>query len=248
MEPAPKIRREKLFVLSFDRAWRRVRELTGLKTQAELAHTLGVTSSGISDAKKRGTFPLEWIYKLGLHYMGLDVNYILYGRKSPRARDLSSENLDLFPGVELPPVPAGPCDPDLVLVPKVRARLSAGTGSLETSAEVKGRFAFRREWITAKGQPSAMVLMDVTGDSMAPDIKDGDTVLIDESQQDLIAGAIFAVGLGEEVMVKRLDRAPGKLVLLSINPGYAPLEVDMRGDLSDQVRIVGRVVWWCREA
>lgn len=136
---------------------------------------------------------------------------------------------------------------DLVMVPKVRARLSAGNGSLETSNEVKARYAFRREWIAGKGQPGKMVLMDVTGDSMEPAILARDVVLIDQGQADIIPGAIYAVGIDEGVVVKYVDRVPGKLILRSANKDYLPIEVDLK-DESQNVRIIGRVVWWCREA
>lgn len=83
---------------------------------------------------------------------------------------------------------------------------------------------------------------------MEPDICDGDTALIDRSQTEIIIGKIYAIGIDQEVVVKALDKEPGKLILVSKNPLKRPLEIDMRGDLADQVRILGRVVWWCRKA
>ena len=133
------------------------------------------------------------------------------------------------------------------LVPKVMARLAAGTGSLETEGKVIGYYAFKLDFLMRKGHPSQMVLMDVAGDSMEPDVWNGDTVLIDESQREIIAGAMFAVGIEQEVYVKYLHRIPGKLVLRSKNPEYDPIEVEMNGDLVGTVRIIGRVVWSCRE-
>lgn len=133
------------------------------------------------------------------------------------------------------------------LVPKVMARLAAGTGSLETEGKVIGYYAFKLDFLTRKGRPKKMVLMDVAGDSMEPDVWNGDTVLIDESQREIIAGAMFAVGIENEVFVKYLLRVPGKLVLKSKNPEYDPIEVDMNGDLAGTVRVIGRVVWSCRE-
>lgn len=133
------------------------------------------------------------------------------------------------------------------LVPKVKARLCAGTGSLETEGEVIGYYAFKLDFLQRKGRPKKMVLMDVAGDSMEPDVWNGDTVLIDESQREIIAGAMFAIGIEQEVYVKYLHRIPGKLVLKSKNPEYDSIEVDMNGDLAGAVRIIGRVVWSCRE-
>lgn len=133
------------------------------------------------------------------------------------------------------------------LIPKVLARLCAGTGSLEPEGKVSGYYAFRTDFLRSKGRPSKMVLMDVTGDSMDPVLMDSDTVLIDEGQREIIAGGMFAIGIENEVYVKYLHRVPGKLILKSKNPEYEPIEVEMDGDLAGTVRIIGRVVWSCRE-
>ena len=87
--------------------------------------------------------------------------------------------------------------------------------------------------------------MNVFGNSMTPEIKDGDAVLIDQSQTDIIAGAIFAVGVDETIMVKRVEKHPGKLVLLSDNREYAPIFLTPAE--IDSIRIIGKVLWICRE-
>ena len=87
--------------------------------------------------------------------------------------------------------------------------------------------------------------MDVFGDSMEPEIKQGDTVLIDQSQKNFLAGAIYAVGVEDTVMVKRLEKRPSALVLLSDNRAYSPIV--LQGDELETVRIIGKIVWICRE-
>lgn len=91
-----------------------------------------------------------------------------------------------------------------------------------------------------------MVLMDVAGDSMEPDIRDRDMVLIDQSQADVIPGAIFAIGLDDEVLIKYVDKEPGLYILRSANTAYRSIPIDLK-DESLNVRIIGRVIWWCRE-
>lgn len=135
----------------------------------------------------------------------------------------------------------------LTMVPMVEARLSAGTGSFETGASVERRYAFRSDWINAKGQPSKMVLMRVAGDSMEPQIFNNDTVLLDQSQTTPRAGGLFAIGVEDVVYIKMVDTLPGKIILKSFNPAYEPLEIDARGDLVDGIRIIGRAVWIGRE-
>jgi phage repressor protein C with HTH and peptisase S24 domain len=133
----------------------------------------------------------------------------------------------------------------LLLRCKKHVKVVAGGGSFEAAAEIRDYFAFKRDWLARKGSAAAMVLMDVTGNSMEPEIRDGDTVLVDQSRQGVVAGGIFAVGVEDTVMVKRLERRPGGLALLSDNPDYAPLV--LRGGEMDSVRVIGRVVWVGRE-
>lgn len=145
---------------------------------------------------------------------------------------------------------ASPDGIQTIYVPKVEARLSAGTGSLEVSGNIKGYFGFRSDWLRRKGCPSQMILMVVTGDSMRPTLENGDMALISLAQTEVISGGIYAVGLEDSVVVKRLERLPGKLVLVSDNrSAYAPRELDMTDEsVNSSVRIIGRVLWWCREA
>lgn len=137
----------------------------------------------------------------------------------------------------------------MALVPLVRARLAAGAGSLETDADVVSYFAFRQDWLCRKGDPERMVLMKVFGDSMEPDIRHGDMVLVDQGHTQIYGHAVYAVGVNEEIYIKQIETLPGgRLVLRSLNERYAPIEVSLRGDLADSVRVIGRVIWWCREA
>jgi len=139
------------------------------------------------------------------------------------------------------------CDVDMIYVPLVEARLSAGTGSFVTGEESDKRYGFRSDFLTRKGQVSKMVLMRVDGDSMEPEIHHGDVVLIDQSQTTPRAGAMFAVGVEDLVYIKMVDALPGKIILKSSNETYAPLEIDARGDLADGIRIVGKAIWLGRE-
>ena len=106
-------------------------------------------------------------------------------------------------------------------------------------------YPFRQDWLRAKGQPSRMVLMDVVGNSMEPEIRHGDMVLIDQGQTAVVAHGVYAVGLEDTVLVKRVEKRPGQLVLLSDNRDYAPIV--LAGDELDALRVIGRVLWVGRE-
>ena len=90
-----------------------------------------------------------------------------------------------------------------------------------------------------------MVLMDIFGNSMAPELKDGDTVLVDEMEKAILAGALYAVGVEDTIMVKRVEKHPNRLVLMSDNKDYAP--IFLNNEEMDTIRIIGKVIWVCRE-
>ena len=87
--------------------------------------------------------------------------------------------------------------------------------------------------------------MDICGNSMEPELKDGDTVLVDQSKTEILAGAIYAIGIDDTVMVKRIEKLPDKLVLISENERYSPTY--LQGEEVNNVRILGKVIWICRE-
>ncbi len=82
---------------------------------------------------------------------------------------------------------------------------------------------------------------------MEPEVLNGDVVLIDQGKTRIVPGQMFAVGFEESIYLKRIDNLPGKVILKSANPAYPPLELDVRGDLAEQFRVIGRVLWVGRE-
>ena len=101
------------------------------------------------------------------------------------------------------------------------------------------------DWLSKKGTAEKMVLLDIFGNSMEPEFRDGDTVLIDKSQKDVLAGAVYAVGIDDTIMVKRVEKHPKGLVLLSDNTKYESLYLE--NEDANRVRIIGKVIWVCRE-
>jgi len=210
----------------FDKFFRRLGEAAGVTSQSGLADALGVHRSAVTQAKNKGAVPQNWILKLARRY-NLEPGWLESGAgqmRPGRARDDGSEFFS---------------------VPKVRARLCAGGGSFETDDAVEGYYSFRREFLLRKGRPERMALMDVVGNSMEPEIKHGDMALIDQGQTAVLAHAIYAVGVDDTVMVKRVEKQPGALVLLSDNKEYAPIR--LRGEEIASLRIIGRVIWISRE-
>ncbi|MGA7145087.1 MAG: helix-turn-helix transcriptional regulator [Desulfobacterales bacterium] len=210
----------------FESFLQRVFDATGIASQTELASALKINRSAITQARKKDSIPDKWILQL-YRIFGLNPDWIETG-SGPTFLKASAADDSVFKNV-----------------PKVKARLSAGGGSFEIGSEIKGYYGFRKDWLITKGNMSKMVLMDIFGNSMEPEIKDGDTVLIDESQKDILAGAVYAVGVDDTIMVKRLEKHPNKLVLHSDNKEYDPIY--LKGDEINSIRIIGKVIWICRE-
>ncbi len=136
-------------------------------------------------------------------------------------------------------------DTEFMTVPMVRARLSGGGGSFETEGEVVGYYAFRSDFLRRKGGAASMILFQVAGHSMSPVLNNGDTVMVDQSQNDVLPGHIYAVGIDDTVVVKRIEIEPGALILKCENPEYGKVVIPLHEHAN--VRIIGRVVWSARE-
>ena len=213
-------------IMKFESFLQRVFKATGMTSQTQLADALGVNRSAITQARNKDSIPARWILQLYRSF-GLNPDWLETGKgQTYLGNDGSRET-------------------EFMNIPKVIARLSAGGGSFEVGSEIKGYYAFQQEWLRMKGKPDRMVLMDIFGNSMEPELKDGDTVLIDESQKDIIAGALYAVGVDDTIMVKRVEKHPNKLVLRSDNQNYAPIY--LQGDEGNSIRIIGKVIWSGRE-
>ena len=210
----------------FESFLQRVFQATGITSQTELASVLKINRSAITQARKKNAIPDKWILQLYKTH-GLNPDWVETGSGQTFIKKSASSG-SMFKNI-----------------PKVKARLSAGGGSFEVGSEIQGYYAFRKDWLTTKGNRNKMVLMDIFGNSMEPEMKDGDTILIDESQKDILAGAIYAVGIDDTIMVKRVEKHPNKLVLLSDNKDYSPIFLE--GSELNSVRIIGKVIWISRE-
>lgn len=63
----------------FEDVYARILAVTNCQTQVELAEVLGIRQSSVSDAKRRGTVPAEWLITL-LQLFGVNPDWILTGQ------------------------------------------------------------------------------------------------------------------------------------------------------------------------
>lgn len=130
-------------------------------------------------------------------------------------------------------------DGDWVNVPRLALGASAGPGAVADGEQAIGVLSFSRSWLRDQGlDPAKLNAIVVTGDSMEPLLRDGDEILVDCTPRPLCDG-VYVVRLDDTLLVKRIDAGrPDRIMLLSQNEIYPPIEVDRR-----DVTVIGRVVW-----
>lgn len=212
----------------------RLKIVRGKLTQAEFASLFGIPQVTLGNYERGRNEPRFEFIKQVCSRFEINVEWLLFG---------TGDKKECLPH----PSGAASCDVDLIMIPMVEARLSAGHGSLLTGGNCERTYAFRSDFLYRKGNPDNMVLMRVSGDSMQPDILNNDVVLIDQSKRDILPGRIYAVGFEEAIYLKRIDMLPGKVILKSANPAYPPVELDIRDQQGDSFRVIGQVLWSGRE-
>jgi len=137
---------------------------------------------------------------------------------------------------------------EFFLIPKYQdIKLAAGSGHVNHNViEESKSLAFRRDWIRSKGfGESDLRVVEVTGNSMAPYITHGESVLIDTTDLEIRSGEIYAFQTPDGLRIKRfIWQADGQLRISSDNPdkGKYPDEVYSREN-AHTIQIIGRKVW-----
>lgn len=219
--------------------------------QSQLAARVGVSRASVSDWITGATKTLEGAnLTKTADVLGVDARWLATGETpSPRAAEPEG-------GYGLARILAWQHETDLpegdyVLIPRFEVTLSAGGGDEQRNLGFQLQIdfihseplAFRTDWIRKmKLKPSKLASMRVRGDSMAERLHDGDAVVIDTSQVEVIDGKIYALWYDGGERVKRLYRLPGGgLRIRSDNEARHP-PIELVPEQAGLVRIIGRVV------
>lgn len=225
----------------------------GKLTQGDLSEATGISQNAICNYENGKRRPNASRLQSICEALGVSPNWLLTGEGPMTLKEEEDEEAEQKPLKKLTPTSAafaldGVEDgSEMINVPMVKARLSAGLGSFEVAGDVEGYCAFSSAFLHRKGNPESMVVMKVQGDSMQPEIMDGDAVLIDQSKKEVRLGRIYAVGFEDAIYLKRIDKEPGKIILKSVNPDYRPIVIDLGEQMFDMFRVIGQVLWVGRE-
>ena len=88
-----------------------------------------------------------------------------------------------------------------------------------------------------------------TGDSMNPEIKDGDALMVDCSKKDVVDGQIYVIRYDGQLLCKRLQKVPPCSVkVISDNSKYDAYCIDFSKEIDFDFEVIGRVMWYSRIA
>jgi phage repressor protein C with HTH and peptisase S24 domain len=197
----------------------RIRKIRGKQTQEEFAHKLGIHKDQLSRYERGVTLPRSEI---------LD-----------RIGEFGQITTDVLPAHYFTKG-----EGEFAYIPWISGKISAGGGLIPDST-VEFHLAFRRDWITRKGDPSRMSLIKIRGDSMTPTLLSGDIVLVDQCRQCIDPeGGLYALSIDDTIMVKRVQLLPqtGKLKVSSDNTYYDSFELE-----PSHIRVNGKIIWFARE-
>ncbi|MDN5049822.1 S24 family peptidase [Aliarcobacter butzleri] len=79
-------------------------------------------------------------------------------------------------------------------------------------------------------------VLQVFGESMEPDIKDGSLIFVDKSKKDINDKDIFLINTKDGLYVKHINLYNDKVILKSNNQAFNDIKLDI-----DEINIVGRV-------
>lgn len=85
-------------------------------------------------------------------------------------------------------------------------------------------------------------LINATGNSMQPVIDDRDLLLVDLTHKDFIDEGIYVIRLDNTLLVKRLQKIPNGVILISDNPQYAPITLNSDNFNENDAAIIGKVI------
>lgn len=183
-------------------------------------------------------------YLLDERKISLQFVYALCAQTSISQAWLLSGIGDMYSQQDLKEESASYCnESQYASIPHYNVQAAAGTGVLNHTEEQLKPLAFRTDWLRERHLTvSELAVVDVSGDSMEPYLKDKDLVLVDRSQTDIASGKTYVLRLDGHLLVKNLQLLPHGLVqVASYNVGFPAYPVDL-SDESIDMSIIGRVV------
>ena len=187
--------------------------------QRELANFLKVAPSTISMYESGQREPNFEVLESLADFFNVDLNYLL--GKSNKTTKLMIEGSQPPQGLQIPvlgTVAAG--------IPISAVEDILDYEEVPQSWESQGEFFGLR----------------IKGDSMKPDINDGDTVIVRQQSTANNGNVVIALVNGDDATCKKFEKLDNGIMLISNNSEYSPMYFSNEEVLTKPVVIIGRVV------
>ncbi|MDF7676258.1 helix-turn-helix transcriptional regulator [Neisseriaceae bacterium ESL0693] len=207
--------------------------------QAKIAADIDMTMAGFSRIWHEGGLPKAETLKKIKQLKNCSIDWLLTGEGEPfpathavAVRDTLGQLVDVE---------------DFIYVPKYDIEAAAGAGQLVNDEQPVFTMAFRKDWIhqLVDSAVDGLSVISVKGDSMAGVLNDGDSILV-QHMNTIRRDGLYVLRMNESLLVKRLQLMPGNVInVISANDAYPSFEIHLDKD-SDNVQVIGKVVWFGR--
>lgn len=223
---------------------KRLREAKGIN-QTTLAKMAGLSIGSLSALENRDSVRSEFAPQLA-RALGVPVEELITGETATAALTAPSGKVIAY-GQPITVLAEGE-DPGegYIQIKESSIRFAAGNGHVPVFEELTDSVAatYRIDWFQKNHMnPARCIRCKVHGDSMEPFLWDGETVLVNTAETNIINGKVYAMRYGDELRIKRVYRKlDGGLVLHSDNPEFLPRDEDVPAAVAhEHIAIIGRV-------
>lgn len=205
--------------IQMERLYQAAKELHGITTQAELSRALNQSQQTVNNWETRG------ISNPGLlkaqAAIGCSATWLATGEGDmvPAPAVATGDVLALVPGA-MRVRAVDHDDPELTHIKKVRLKVQAGITGFQVEPEhYEGdTHPVKTSWMRREGlSQEALIAIIVKGESMSPNLREGDTIIVDTRDTKLVSGVVYVVNYEGEAVVKRMVRDGGQWWLTSDN-------------------------------
>lgn len=202
-----------------------LRKSLGL-TQTEFGKRIGMTMQGIQKWEKGKSKPQQSTIKALISTFNVNPDWLLNGTGEMFLDDASRQQ-EVSDIISIP------------YYPEVSA--AAGSGALVYDENSVKHLQISSAIINITTGHN-VCLINATGNSMQPVIDDRDLLLVDLTHKNFIDEGIYVVRLENTLLVKRLQKVPNGIVLISDNPQYAPITLNSDNFNENDAAIIGKVI------
>lgn len=184
--------------------------------QSEMARYIGVSPQAVQKWVAGESEPRGKNLDAAAAFLGVTPAHLKFGivmDQHPGAAAAASASLMPVRGIESE-------DPSLTQILKVRIKVQAGITGFRVEPELHDgeTMGVPTAWVLSQRfVMSDLYAIVVKGESMEPSLYDGDVIVVNTADKQLVDGAVYAVNYEGEVVVKRLVRDAGMWWLTSDN-------------------------------